>query len=348
MSIKELRKDMRVIEIRDRCDIASLTVGERPDPFPGPGQIRVDFRAFSLNYRDLLVVRGVGRWRPSLPRIPVSDGIGVVAAMGAGVSRVKMGDRVAPIFYPHWLEGTVSDQKLTSPLGGAAADGVLAEKAVFDESRVVQVPEHLSDEEAATLPCAGVTAWNAVAADGRIAPGDTVVILGTGGVSIFALQFARLLGAFVIVTSGSDEKLARAKQLGADAGINYKTAPAWPNAVMELSDGLGADHVIDTVGGLREAIAAIRVGGSVAFVGLLAGMSAEVDLVTLMGKSARVKAVDVGSRAMFAAMNRAIQCHGMRPAVDRVFAFSDAANALRYLSEAKHVGKVCLRMDAPS
>jgi NADPH:quinone reductase-like Zn-dependent oxidoreductase len=242
---------MRVIEVRDRRGIESLAVVERPDPFPGPGQISIEFRAFSLNYRDLLVVRGVGRWRPSLPRIPVSDGIGVVAAMGSGVSRVQMGDRVAPIFYPNWLKGGVSEEKLTSPLGGATADGVLAEKAVFDESWVVRVPEHLSDEEAATLPCAGVTAWNAVAADGRIAPGDTVVVLGTGGVSIFALQFARLLGAFVIVTSSSDEKLARAKQLGADAGINYRTTPAWPNAVMELSGGLGADRVIDTVGGLR-------------------------------------------------------------------------------------------------
>ena len=344
----EARRDMRVIEVRDRCGIESLSIVERPDPLPGPGQICVEFRAFSLNYRDLLVVRGVGRWRPPLPRIPVSDGVGVVAATGPGVSRVKMGDRVAPIFYPNWLDGEVSDDKLASPLGGAVADGVLAEKAVFDESSVVQVPEHLSDEEAATLPCAGVTAWNAVTAASRIAPGDTVVILGTGGVSIFALQFARMLGAFVIVTSSSDEKLARAKQLGADAGINYRTTPAWPNAVMELSGGLGADHVIDTVGGLREAIAAIRVGGSVAFVGLLAGMSAEVDLVALMGKSARVRAIDVGSRAMFAAMNRAILCHGMRPIVDRVFGFSDAANALRYLSEAKHFGKVCLRIDATS
>jgi NADPH:quinone reductase-like Zn-dependent oxidoreductase len=174
------------------------------------------------------------------------------------------------------------------------------------------------------------------------------VVLGTGGVSIFALQFARLLGASVIVTSSSDEKLARAKQLGADAGINYKTTPSWPDAVMELSDGFGADHVIDTVGRLSEAIAAIRVGGSVAFVGLLAGMSAEVDLVALMGKSARVRAIDVGSRAMFAAMNRAIHSNRIHPIVDRVFDFSDVADALRYLSGGKHFGKVCLRIDAAS
>lgn len=339
---------MRVIEVQDPRGIGSLAVVERPEPSPGRGQILLEFRAFSLNYRDLLVVRGVGRWTPSLPRIPVSDGVGVVAALGSGVSRLKIGDRVAPIFYPNWLEGEPSQAQLTSPLGGAAADGVLAEKAVFDERSVVQVPEHLSDEEAATLPCAGVTAWNAVAAGSRITPGDTVVVLGTGGVSIFALQFARLLGASVIVTSSSDEKLSRAKQLGADAGINYRTTPSWPDAVMELSDGFGADHVIDTVGRLSEAIAAIRVGGSVAFVGLLAGMSAEVDLVALMGKSARVRAIDVGSRAMFAAMNRAIHCHRMRPIVERVFDFSDAADALRYLSEGRHFGKVCLRIDAAS
>ena len=336
---------MRVIEIRDPCDIESLAIVERPDPLPGPGQISVTFHAFSLNYRDLLVVRGVGRWRPAaLPRIPLSDGVGVVAAVGRGVSRVKIGDRVAPAFYPRWLEGEVSSEKLASPLGGAAADGVLGEQAVFDERSVVHVPEHLSDEEAATLPCAAVTAWNAVAADRRIAPGDRVVVLGTGGVSLFALQFAQMLGAFVIVTSSSDEKLVRATQLGANAGINYKATPAWPEAVTELSNGVGADHVIDTVGNLSEAIAAIRVGGSIAFVGLLTGMSAEVDLVALMGKSARLRAIDVGSRAMFEAMNRAIDNHRMRPAVDRVFDFSDAANALRYLSEARHFGKVCLRL----
>ena len=336
---------MRVIEIQDRCDVESLAVVERPDPLPGPGQICVEFHAFSLNYRDLLVVRGVGRWRPSsFPRIPLSDGVGVVAAVGQGVTRVKIGDRVAPTFYPNWLEGEPSDEKLTSPLGGAVADGVLAERAIFGERSVVRVPKHLSDEEAATLPCAAVTAWNAVATDGRIAAGDTVVVLGTGGVSIFALQFAQMLGASVIVTSSSDQKLARARQLGANAGINYKATPSWPDAVRDLSNSVGADHVIDTVGRLSDAIAAIRVGGSIAFIGLLTGTSAEIDLVALMGKSARVRAIDVGSRAMFEDMNRAIEHHRMRPVVDRVFGFSDAANALRYLSEGRHFGKVCLRL----
>jgi NADPH:quinone reductase-like Zn-dependent oxidoreductase len=336
---------MRAFEIREPRGIESLTMVERPDPSPGPGQICVELRAFSLNYRDLLVVRGVDRWRPAVPRIPLSDAVGVVTVVGPNVRGVTVGDRVAPIFYPNWLEGGASDEKLSSPLGGAVADGVLAERAIFDERSVVHVPEYLSDEEAATLPCAGVTAWNAIATGRSIAPGDAVVVLGTGGVSMFALQFARLMGAFIIVTSSSDEKLARAREFGADEGINYRTTPAWPDAVKELTGGVGADHVIDTVGRLQEAIAAIRVGGSVVFVGLLAGLSAPVDLVALMGKSARLRAVDVGSRAMFAAMNRAIDRHRLQPIVDRVFSFSDASNALRYLSEAGHVGKVCLRSD---
>lgn len=229
------------------------------------------------------------------------------------------------------------------PLGGAVADGVLAEFALFHESSLVHVPAHLSDEEAATLPCAGVTAWNAVVNSRRITPGATVVVLGTGGVSLFALQFARFLGARVIITSSSDQKLVRAKQLGAAEIVNYRATPNWSQAVMELTGGAGADCVVDTVGDLREAIAAVKLGGYVSFVGLLAGMSTEVDLVTFMGKSACVEAVDVGSREMFEAMNRAIQSERMRPVVDRVFEFSEASKAMKYLEEARHFGKVCLR-----
>ena len=228
-------------------------------------------------------------------------------------------------------------------LGGAAADGVLAEYTLFDDVSLVHVPAHLTDEEAATLPCAGVTAWSAVIALGDIRPGDSVVVLGTGGVSIFALQFARFLGARVIVTSSSDQKLVRAKELGAAEVINYKTDPDWPKAVMELTEDIGADYVVDTVGGLKEAIAAVRLGGTVALVRLLIGVTSEVDLVAFMGKCARVEAVDVGSREMFEAMNKAIAFHAMRPVVDRVFGFSELREALNYLREARHFGKVCLR-----
>lgn len=334
---------MKVVEIRDKFGVDSLKLVERPDPAPGPGQVVLKMKAFSINYRDLLVVNGVGRWKPPLSRIPLSDGVGIVAAAGSGVSRVKVGDRVAPIFYPKWLEGRVAPEKMGQALGGAAADGVLSEYTLFDESSLVHVPAHLTDEEAAALPCAGVTAWSTVSVFREITPGDSVAVLGTGGVSIFALQFARLLGARVIVTSSSDQKLARAKEMGAAAVINYKATPDWPKAVVELTDGVGADYVVDTVGGLKEAIAAVRLGGTVAFVGLLTGMTAEVDLVIFMGKCARLEAVDVGSREMFETMNKAIEFHAMRPVVDRVFGFSELREALNCLREARHFGKVCLR-----
>lgn len=334
---------MKVVEIRDGFGVGSLKLAERPDPVPGTGQVVLKMKAFSINYRDLLVVNGVGRWKPPLGRVPLSDGVGIVAATGNGVSRVKVGDRVAPIFYPKWLDGRVASEKMGQALGGAAADGVLAEYTLFDESSVADVPAHLTDEEAATLPCAGVTAWSALIPFGDFSPGESVVVLGTGGVSIFALQFARFRGARVMVTSSSDQKLARAKELGAAAMINYKATPDWPKAVVELTEGVGADYVVDTVGGLKEAIAAVRVGGTVAFVGLLIGMTSEIDLVTFMGKSARVQAVDVGSREMFEAMNKAIESHAMHPVVDRVFGFSELGEALNYLREARHFGKVCLR-----
>jgi NADPH:quinone reductase-like Zn-dependent oxidoreductase len=329
---------MKVIEICDKYGVDALQLVERPEPVPGPGQVVLKMKAFSVNYRDLLVVNGVDRWWPPLPRMPLSDGVGIVAATGEGVSRVKVGDRVAPIFYPNWLEGRAAAGKMGQALGGAAADGVLAEYTRFDETSLVHVPAHLTDEEAATLPCAGVTAWNAVISFENIMPGDSVVVLGTGGVSLFALQFARFLGARVIITSSSDQKLAAAKELGAVAVINYKTTLDWPKAVMELTGGIGAEHVVDTVGDLKQAIAAVRLGGTVAFVGLLTGMTAEVDLVTLMGKSARVEAIDVGSRAMFESMNRAIELHGTHPVVDRVFGFSELREALNYLKEARHFG----------
>lgn len=334
---------MKVVEIRESFRGGSLQVVERPEPVPGPGQVVLKMKAFSINYRELLVVNGVGRWRPPLGRVPVSDGVGLVVAAGTGVSRVKIGDRVSPIFYPKWLEGRVTAEKMEHALGGAAADGVLAEYTVFDDTSLVRVPAHLTDEEAATLPCAGVTAWNALLSFGNIMPGDSVVVLGTGGVSVFALQFAQFRGARVIITSSSDQKLARAKELGADAGIDYKVRPDWPTAIAELTDGAGADYVVDTVGELKKAIAAVRLGGTVAFVGLLHGMTTEVDLVTFMGKSSRVEAVDVGSREMFEAMNKAIAFHAMRPVVDRVFGFFELREALNCLKGARHFGKICLR-----
>jgi NADPH:quinone reductase-like Zn-dependent oxidoreductase len=333
---------MKAFEIRDTFGLDSLKLVERPEPVPGPRQVVLKMKAFSLNYRDLLVINGVGRWKPPLGRVPLSDGVGIVAATGKDVSRAQVGDRVAPIFYPKWLSGRVAAEKMGQALGGAAADGVLAEYTLFDESSLVHVPPNLSDEEAATLPCAGVTAWAATGLFRDITAGDFVAVLGTGGVAIFALQFSKFLGARIIATSSSDQKLARAKELGADAVINYKTTD-WPKAVAEWTGGLGADYVVDTVGDLKRSIAAVRLGGAVAFVGLLMGMTAEVDLVSFMGKCARVEAVDVGSREMFEAMNKAIESHAMHPVVDRIFEFDELRAALNHLKNAQHFGKVCMR-----
>ena len=335
---------MRVLEAREPFGIDSLTFTTRADPTPGPRDIVVQMKALSLNYRDHLVVDAVGRWRPRGPRIPVSDGAGVVVARGPDVTRVREGDRVAPIFYPMWIDGPPAAEKMDVSLGGAMFDGLYAEYAVMDEAAVAHVPSHLTDEEAATLPCAAVTAWNAIAEGTPLRQNDTVVVLGTGGVALFALQFARLFGARVIGTSSSDAKLARARELGASAGINYRTTPDWPGQVRELTDGRGADLVVDTAGSLAEAIDAVRVGGSIAFIGLLAGTRSEVDLIQFMGKSATIRAIDVGSRAMFESMNRAIESAGLRPVIDRTFAFDQACDAFRYLGSGAHFGKVCVRV----
>jgi NADPH:quinone reductase-like Zn-dependent oxidoreductase len=335
---------MRSVEVREPFGVESLTITTRPDPVPGPRDVVIRLQAMSLNYRDALVIDGFDRWRPTGPRIPVSDGVGVIVARGPEVSRVKEGDRVAPIFYPGWIDGAPASPKMEGPLGGAAVDGLYSEYAVVDESSLVTVPSHLTAEEAATLPCAALTAWNGVAEHRRLRAGDTVVVLGTGGVALFALQFAAQLGARVIVTSSSDAKLARARALGAAAGINYRTTPDWPKQVRDLTNGEGADLVVDTAGSLAEAIDAVRVGGTIAFIGLLAGTRSDIDLITLMGKSATIHAIDVGSRAMFESMNRLIESAGLRPAIDRVFGFDEAQEAFRYLSSGGHFGKICIRV----
>lgn len=335
---------MRVLEVREPFGIDALAFTRRPDPVPAPHEVVIRLHALSLNYRDRLVIDGFDRWRPTGPRIPLSDGVGVVAARGAKVSRVKEGDRVAPLFYPRWIDGPPSPQKLETALGGAAADGLAAECAVAHESGVVTLPSHLTHEEAATLPCAALTAWNGVAERTRPRAGETVIVLGTGGVALFALQFAQLLGARVIVTSSSDAKLARARDLGADGTINYRLTPDWPAQVRDLTNGRGADLVVDTAGSLAEAIDAVRVGGTIASIGLLGKTSSNVDLITLMGKSATLHAIDVGSRAMFESMNSLIESTGLRPVIDRVFAFDEVHDAVCYLSSGTHVGKICIRM----
>ena len=335
---------MKAYELRDGFGIDHVAVAERPDPRPGPGQIVVRMKAFSLNYRDLMVVKGLYNPKQRLPLVPLSDGAGTVEALGEGVTRVKVGDRVAGIFMQTWLAGDVTEAMAKSALGGAI-DGVLGQRVVFEEAGVVPVPEHLSDEEAATLPCAAVTAWHALVAEGGVRAGDTVLIQGTGGVSLFALQFARLHGARVIITSSSDAKLERARQLGASDGINYKSTMDWDRRARELTGGLGVDHVVEVGGAntLGQSLKAVRMSGRISLIGVLAGAGGQVNPLPALMKNIRIQGIFVGSRSMFEAMNRAIALNGLHPVIDRVFGFEEVREALRYMENAGHFGKICIR-----
>jgi NADPH:quinone reductase-like Zn-dependent oxidoreductase len=324
--------------------IDALTAVDRPIPAPATGQILVQMRTVALNYRDVLVTHGSSMWRAPGARVVASDGVGVVVRLGNGVTRVSVGDRVSGIFYPRWLDGEPTPAKLAMPLGGVTADGVLAEYVVFDAESVVRVPMVLTDIEAATLPTAALTAWHAIVERHQVRPGETVLVQGTGGVSLFALQFARLRGAEVIVTSRSDEKLERARALGASHGINYRTTPAWEERVVEITSGRGVDHVVDVVGAanLNRSMHAVRTSGTVSVVGLLAGTSGQVDTYRFATKNVRLHGIEVGSRAMFESMNAGLAAHGVRPVVDRVFDFDEAHAALRYAETGAHFGKIVL------
>jgi NADPH:quinone reductase-like Zn-dependent oxidoreductase len=334
---------MKAVELQNMFGIDNLAVVERAQPRPGPGQVLLRMRAFSLNYRDLMVAKGQYNPKLKLPMTPLSDGVGVVEAVGDGVTRVKTGDRVAGAFMPGWVGGNLTEVKAKTALGGGGT-GMLAEYVVLPEEGLVAVPEHLTDEEAATLPCAGVTAWHAVVRAGRVTAGNSVLIQGTGGVSLFALQFARLLGTRIIATSGSDAKLARVLQMGASDGINYKTTPEWGNKVRELT-AAGVDLVVEVggAGTLGESLRAIRTGGTIALIGVLSG-TGQMNPLPILMKNVRVQGIYVGSREMFEAMNRAIALHKLRPVIDRVFPFAAVREALKYMESAQHFGKIVLRI----
>jgi len=336
---------VRAFEIQKSFGLDSLVLTERPDPLPGPRQVLLRVRAVSLNYRDLLVVQGSYYPKQPLPLIPLSDAVGDVVRVGDGVTRVKLGQRVSPIFCQKWLAGPASKAKLLSALGGPL-DGTLVEQMIVDEEALVPVPDHLSDEEAATLPCAGVTAWSALVEQGGLRAGDTLLTLGTGGVSIFALQIAKRVGARVIVTSSSDAKLERAKSLGADEILNYKTTPDWDRKVKDLTGGLGADHVLEVggAGTFGKSVRAVRVAGRISLIGVLSGTTTEVNLAPILMQNIRVQGVIVGSRETFEALNRAVSQHRLRPVVDRVFPFGEARAALEYLAGQGHFGKIVLRV----
>lgn len=324
--------------------IAALILDERPVLQQGPKDVLVKMTAAALNYRDLLVVNGKDGWKPSVPRIPVSDGVGVVVAVGEQVTRFKTGDRVAGIFLPKWLDGALTPEKYTAPLGGATADGVLAEYLVFEEQTLVSVPGHLSDVEAATMPVAAVTAWHAVHRRSRVQRGDHVLIQGTGGVSLFALQFAHASGALPIVISSSDEKLEKAKAMGAAGTINYKKHPSWEEEVLAMTKGKGVDHVIEVVGGanLNRSLQVVRLSGTISFIGLIAGLSAPVNTFQFVQKNVEIHGIETGSREMFEEMNRFIEAHQLRPVIDKEFPFAEFPQAMQYLESGSHFGKIAV------
>jgi NADPH:quinone reductase-like Zn-dependent oxidoreductase len=305
----------------------------------------VRLRAASLNYRDLVTVR-LARPDTRTGFVPLSDGCGEIAALGMGVTRVKLGDRVAPQFFPDWISGPPTPEVRATSLGGPA-DGCLQQYLRVAAHGVTRAPAHLTDLEVAALPCAGLTAWRALVVDAGVKAGDTVLVQGTGGVSVLALQFARILGARVIATSSSDEKLERARALGAAAGINYKQNPQWGRAVRELTGGRGADCVIDVGGGdtLRQSLEAVAHGGHVAVIGILGGFEAALPVGLLMSKAATVRGVMVGSRADTEQMFRALELHPIRPMISHSFDFAEYARAFETLGRGEHFGKVCIRID---
>jgi NADPH:quinone reductase-like Zn-dependent oxidoreductase len=336
---------MQVYRLPKAAGIDCLELQQADMPRPARGQVLVRMRAASLNYRDLMVAKGTyarGRVPPNL--VPVSDGAGEVVELGPDATRVRVGDRVAGIFMQSWIAGEASDADAASALGGSI-DGVLAEYVLFEQQGLVQLPEHLSFEEGATLPCAAITAWNALFAGPPLTAGETVLALGTGGVSIFALQFAVIAGARVIATSSSDEKLRQARQLGAELGVNYRQTPEWQDAVLEATGGRGVDHTIEVGGSgtLQRSIAATRRGGEVALIGVLTGRN-EINPMGIMTRGVSVRGIYVGSRAMFEAMNRALYVQRLHPVIDRVFPFAEAKAAYRHLESQQHFGKVVIRI----
>jgi NADPH:quinone reductase-like Zn-dependent oxidoreductase len=336
---------MRVFQIQDDWGLDHLQLATRPDPRPGPGQVLLKMKAASLNYRDLVVPnRGYGSFTGELPLIPISDGVGEVVEVGAGVTRVKAGDRVCPCFHQGWIAGEPDLQRLTQTLGGPI-DGAMAEYMCLSEQGVVKAPAHLSDEEAATLPCAALTAWSALVTYEDLRPGSRVLVQGTGGVALFALQFAKLIGAHVTVISSSDDKLARAKQLGADAGINYVATPEWSKPARELTGGRGFDHIVELGGEktLPQSLRAIRPGGTISMIGVLSGSALSAPLGHVVTRQVRLQGITVGHRDGFEAMMRAIEQHRLRPVIDRVFAFEQLKEALAYLKSGAHFGKICIR-----
>ncbi len=336
---------MRVFQVEDTWSMENLRIGARPDPQPGARQVRIRMKASALNYRDLLVpAHGYGSRMKQLPLIMLGDGVGVVDSLGEGVTRFKPGDRVCPVFFQSWMSGAPNQRRLSLSLG-CELDGTMAEFMVLPEEGVALAPAHLDDVEAASLPAAAVTAWRALVTEGRSRPGDKVLVQGTGGVSLFALLFARMLGAQVIIISSSDEKLARARAMGADETINYNTVPEWGKYARETAGGEGVDHVVEVGGQLTmaQSLRAVRPGGTISVIGVLSGATLNVPLGQIVTRHVRLQGITVGNGDDFAQMARAMALHKVHPAISREFAFEELHTALDFLASGKHFGKICIR-----
>jgi NADPH:quinone reductase-like Zn-dependent oxidoreductase len=334
---------MKVYELQGPHGVEAMALVDKPVPVPDGGDVLVRLKAATLNYRDLLTVKGGYGSRQKFPLIPVSDGAGIVEQVGPNVTQFKPGDRVIGSFFEGWLGGEPTETKMRTGLGGAV-DGVLAEYRVFPAHALVRTPDHLSDAEAAALPCAGLTAWSAVVKLGNIKPGQTVLTQGTGGVSIFALQFAKMSGARVIATSSSDAKIERLKALGADLTINYKTTPDWGKLARQSTER-GVDLVVEVggVGTLNESIRATKIGGTIAFIGVLAGEPQTPPRISLMVmQQQRLQGTTVGSIEDLQAMVNAIAQNKMKPVMDKSFPFDKAKDAFAYMASGQHFGKVSI------
>lgn len=334
---------MKAYELHAKEGFDALTLVDRPSPELGPHDVRVRVRAVSLNYRDIVIARGAQR--SSKRVVPVSDGAGEVVAVGSAVTRRSVGDRVAGSFFPTWTGGDLSDFHHANALGGSV-DGMLAEEVVLPEHAWVSLPEHLSFEEGATLPCAGVTAYHALFEAASVQPGDKVLVQGTGGVSIFALQLAKAAGAEIVLTTSSAAKGERAKSLGASHVIDYRATPAWGQAVRDWSGGRGVDVGVEVggAGTFDQTVIALRYGGTMSILGILAGVKGEINTHAIFHKTLKVHGVYVGSIPMFEGLNRALSVNRIHPIVDKVFGFDDARAAYEYLASAAHFGKVVIRV----
>ena len=334
---------MKAFEIRE-FGIDKLAAVDLETPKPKPDEVVVKIRAASLNFRDMMVAGGTYNPRMKLPAIPLSDAAGEIVEVGNEVTSWKVGDRVMPIMIQRWFDGEASDETRRTAIGaGANWNGIAQEFAAFRHDALVRVPDHLSFEQAATLPCAALTAWNALAVSGNLKPGETVLTLGSGGVSVFAIQFAKLFGAKVIATSSSNEKIERLRSLGADETVNYREVENWDKAVIEMTGGRGVDHVVEVggAGTLARSINAVRVNGHIAMVGAL-DANGSFNHVPVFMKAIRLQGIFIGSKAMFEAMNRAVEFHKLVPVVDRVFPFGELPDALRYMESGAHVGKIVI------